>query len=206
MVTYPISGVAGNQITNYIPIGGGTYFGFGGADTFTWTNGTPDATASTTAGIYVAGAGLGFEVDAAAASYERVLNIYVGLYFATMHFEAEMSDNRAPVFIDESYSGNSGIPLRRYSIRYSSPNPGAFLKVRYWQIVGGNVTLTAASLTYGNIIVKAQPAAGGQVKVTWPVGTLLEAPTATGPWTTNTATSPYTFTPIGSKKFFRIVQ
>jgi hypothetical protein len=205
MVTYPIPGVAGNQITNFIPIGGETYFGFGGADTFTWTNGTPDATGSTTAGIFVAGAGNGFEVDVAATSNERVLNIYVGLFFATMHFEAEMSDNSAPVFIDESFNGTFSIPLRRYSIKYSSPNPGAFLKVRYWMVTGSNVTLTSATLTYGAVNLQVQPVGGGQLQVTWPVGTLLEAPTITGPWTTNSATSPYTFTPTGSQKYFRAI-
>jgi hypothetical protein len=45
---------------------------------------------------------------------------------------------------------------------------------------------------------------GGEVALEWPFGTLLEATNVTGPWTTNsTATSRYTNTLSGQKKFFR---
>jgi hypothetical protein len=45
---------------------------------------------------------------------------------------------------------------------------------------------------------------GANVQLTWPRGTLLEATNVTGPWTTNSATSPYTVGPAGAKKFFRV--
>jgi len=44
----------------------------------------------------------------------------------------------------------------------------------------------------------------GFLVLSWPVGTLLEAPAPTGPWTTNYATSPYTNEPSSSRKFFRV--
>lgn len=40
--------------------------------------------------------------------------------------------------------------------------------------------------------------------VTWPRGTLLEADQVTGPWTTNNAASPYTNSPSGTQKFYRV--
>lgn len=46
--------------------------------------------------------------------------------------------------------------------------------------------------------------AGSQLQVTWPYGTLLEAASLTGPWTTNSATSPYLVTPTGGAKFYRV--
>lgn len=46
---------------------------------------------------------------------------------------------------------------------------------------------------------------GGSVRLTWPQGTLLEAPSVNGPWTTNTATSPYTFTPSAGEKLYRVI-
>ncbi len=46
---------------------------------------------------------------------------------------------------------------------------------------------------------------GTDVKLTWPQGTLMEADSVTGPWTTNTATSPYTNTPGGAQKFYRLI-
>jgi hypothetical protein len=46
---------------------------------------------------------------------------------------------------------------------------------------------------------------GSNVVVTWTTGTLLTAPAASGPWTTNAAaTSPYTNAITGSQKFFRL--
>jgi hypothetical protein len=45
---------------------------------------------------------------------------------------------------------------------------------------------------------------GANVQLTWPQGTLLEASAVTGPYTTNNATSPYTFAPTGAGKFFRV--
>jgi len=45
---------------------------------------------------------------------------------------------------------------------------------------------------------------GANVQLTWPQGTLLEANSVTGPYLTNTATSPYTFGPTGTMKFFRV--
>jgi hypothetical protein len=46
---------------------------------------------------------------------------------------------------------------------------------------------------------------GANVVLTWSAGTLLEATVITGPWTTNSASSPYTNTPTGAQKFFRAV-
>jgi hypothetical protein len=121
-----------------------------------------------------------------------------------MHVEAIMSDNSAPIFVDESFSGGNAT-ARRYSFRYSSPTPGKHLIVRWWDAVGANITINAATLTYRPNNLQVQPVGGGQLRVTWPAGTLLQAPTVTGPWTTNNATSPYTFTPTGSQKYFRAI-
>jgi len=48
-----------------------------------------------------------------------------------------------------------------------------------------------------------QPYGVGQVKVTWSAGSLLQAPSVTGPWTTNPAVSPYILTPAGPGTFYR---
>jgi len=46
---------------------------------------------------------------------------------------------------------------------------------------------------------------GSQMTLSWPSGgTLLESTNITGPWTTNVNASPYTFTPVGPLKFFRV--
>lgn len=45
---------------------------------------------------------------------------------------------------------------------------------------------------------------GANLKLTWPQGTLLEANDVTGPWTVNTNGSPYSVTPAGAKRFYRV--
>jgi Immunoglobulin I-set domain. len=44
-----------------------------------------------------------------------------------------------------------------------------------------------------------------QVVLSWPQGTLLEAPELIGPWTTNSANSPFTNSPASSRKFYRVL-
>jgi len=53
-----------------------------------------------------------------------------------------------------------------------------------------------------NLTIQSVP--GNQLQVNWAQGTLLQSPNITGPWTTNTAAAPYTFTPTGSQMFFRV--
>jgi hypothetical protein len=45
---------------------------------------------------------------------------------------------------------------------------------------------------------------GANVQLTWPQGTLLEAASVAGPYTTNINVSPYTFAPTGTAKYFRV--
>jgi hypothetical protein len=46
---------------------------------------------------------------------------------------------------------------------------------------------------------------GGNVVLTWPQGTLLEANEVTGPYSTNNASSPYTNAPTAPRKFYQVI-
>jgi hypothetical protein len=189
---------------------GATIYGFGGGFYFSWANGTPTPTATdNNNGIYVVGTGNGFEVDAAASSTERVFSIYFSSYQCLVHVDATMSDNSAPIFVDESVFNPGGNISARYNFKYSSPNPGAVLKVRYWDLSGVNCTLWAASLKnyvpVTPVTVQAQPVVGG-LQLTWSAGTLEEASAITGPWSPVVATSPYTVPTTGAQKYYRTVQ
>jgi hypothetical protein len=47
---------------------------------------------------------------------------------------------------------------------------------------------------------------GSNIQLSWPLGRLLEATSVKGPWTTNSlAVSPYTVTPTGGAKFYRVL-
>lgn len=65
---------------------------------------------------------------------------------------------------------------------------------------------------FGSLVVRQVPTTptlsiqrvGSSLQVDYADGTLLEATDITGPWTTNTTTTPYTFTPAGASRFFRV--
>ncbi|MFZ0826184.1 MAG: hypothetical protein WAO02_02055 [Verrucomicrobiia bacterium] len=59
-------------------------------------------------------------------------------------------------------------------------------------------------LNLGAVKLQIQSVGGGQLKLTWPTGTLLQTTSLGGPWTTNVNTSPYTFTPTGAREFYRV--
>jgi hypothetical protein len=59
-------------------------------------------------------------------------------------------------------------------------------------------------LSLGSVTLGAQNIGGGQMKLSWPTGVLLQATNLLGPWTTNSAPSPYTVTPAGPQMFYRV--
>jgi hypothetical protein len=68
----------------------------------------------------------------------------------------------------------------------------------------GSVTSSIVSITVVTPPSVSLSQSGGNVTLTWPSGSLLEATNMLGPWTTNVATSPFTFTPTGPMKFYRL--
>jgi len=54
------------------------------------------------------------------------------------------------------------------------------------------------------VTLNVQKLASGQVQLQWSAGTLLQAPTLPGPWTTNTSPSPYVLTPSAPQMFYKI--
>jgi hypothetical protein len=46
---------------------------------------------------------------------------------------------------------------------------------------------------------------GTNLKLTWASGTLLQATNLLGPWTTNSAPSPYTVTPSAPQMFYKVL-
>ena len=140
-----------SAITSQIGTNGVNWYG-NSESIFNWEDGTPDLTATNmTSGIYFIGVSNGYEVDVTADTTPRLLNIYVGAWAATIHFEAELSDGSAPAYVDETFSHDAtGGPNRRYTIIYAANSPGQTLKAQVWVIASvdpaGNDTLQAASL------------------------------------------------------------
>jgi len=55
-----------------------------------------------------------------------------------------------------------------------------------------------------NVTLNLAPAGAGSLTLTWSQGTLLQATNLAGPWSTNTASAPYTVAPTNSRMFFRV--
>jgi hypothetical protein len=145
------AGVA-SEISNFTLIGTGPVLQFG--DNFTgysWTDGAPQARATrATSGIYVIGEGNGFEISVPADTTMKTLKVYVGAYAAQMHFEAGLSDNSAPPYVDESFENPADGPNRIYTLNFAASSAGQRLTVRFWVMTNlgqwDNVTLQAAVL------------------------------------------------------------
>ena len=116
---------------------------------FTWTDGTPTATATnSTTGIYVNGINNGFRVTAPADGSLRTLKVYVGAFRTQGQLTAHLSDGSAIDYTDSSLS-NSAPPtsLAVYTFTYRAATSGQILTVTYTnKTANGNVTLQAATL------------------------------------------------------------
>lgn len=209
--TNPVRSATGGSLITYSSIGSGDNYTLTLApyntSAFQWTNGVPDVSGITSNVMRVNAAGDGYELLIPAASNQRTFKLYCACRYSTMHIEAFLSDGSAPVFVDESFVDTTANSMRCYSFKYSSQNPGQYLVVRLWQMSTGWVGIGAATLSEQiPLEISLTPVGGGQLMLSWPAGILLEAPEVTGPWTTNTAVSPYTLMMNGPRKFFRIQQ
>lgn len=85
---------------------------------------------------------------------------------------------------------------------------GTFIATGTTQVItpgigGGGAYLAAVIVRTTTPPSPTITSSGSNLLVSWPIGTLLQATNLTGPWITNTATSPLTVTPTGPRLFFR---
>ncbi|MBC8096154.1 MAG: hypothetical protein H7Y43_10105 [Akkermansiaceae bacterium] len=84
------------------------------------------------------------------------------------------------------------------TISFISTSETGGAQLNGFQLSGPGATPSIVVLTIERI--------ASDLRLTWPIGTLLESTNVLGPWTTNANTSPYTFTPLLStpQKFYRV--
>src|SRR5262249_22212701 len=89
-----------SQISNITQIGGGAINQFSNNPiAFSWSDGTPDASVtSTPTGIWVSGVGNGFQITAPADTTTRTLKVHVGLWKAQGQLQAVLSDGSAAAY------------------------------------------------------------------------------------------------------------
>lgn len=145
------SGVA-PQIGNFTMIGGGSAGRFDAPARlgYSWTGGTPTASATTHAGVWVGGGSNGFQVTVPADTQTRTLDVFVGGNRTRGRFEATLSDGSAPPFVT-TMENFSGVFDRRVTLSFRAAGAGRTLAVRYTRNASsGNVTLQGATLAGGS--------------------------------------------------------
>ena len=74
------------------------------------------------------------------------------------------------------------------------------------QVKGIYINATAGTPPVPPSVTLSVVKSGAGVQLQWTQGTLLEATTVKGPWTTNaSAVSPFTVNPTGAQRFYRVL-
>jgi hypothetical protein len=138
-------------ISNYTAIGGPATQYTNNPSGFTWTGGTPTATATnTTTGVYIGGYAEGFRITAPADQTIRTLRVYVGVHNVQGRMVAQLSDGSAPDYVGILVENNTtpstyGV----FTFAYKAASAGQTLIVTFTQdfLTTGNVSLQAATLS-----------------------------------------------------------
>jgi RHS repeat-associated protein len=140
-----------SQIPTFTLTNGGTV-GHAGLYTnnYSWTDGTPTASATTTTGVYLGGVGHGFQLVLPADNVTtRTLKLYLGFNKVQAQFTATLSDGSAAPF-SETVDNATGTTYRTYTLSYKAGIPGQTLTV-VWALLtdhgSGSVQLHAATLS-----------------------------------------------------------
>ena len=122
---------------------------------FSWTNGTPNASASNNrTGIFVGSAGNGFEITVPADVNFKTVRIFTGYWYSQTKLEASLSDGSAPTFVETSLGGTGAVQNGIYALSYRAASDGETLRIRYTVLTDynppfGNVALEAVTLSNG---------------------------------------------------------
>ena len=196
---------------------------------YTWTDGTPTATATdSTTGIYEAGGSFTFTAPAGTAA--RLLKVYVGGVTAGTTFTAHLSDGSAPDYTDSTLNSAADVTFAPdgnhfygvYTILYKAASASQTLTITYTQTAGsGNITLQAATLQVAPTTPPAAPtnlvatAGTNRIGLTWKASAgatsynVKSSASATGTFTTIasnlTTTSYQDFTAVNGVKTFYVV-
>jgi len=131
---------------------------FGNADVaYSWSDGTPDAGVTNESnGIYYNsfGGDNGYQLTVPASTNKEILTIYMGAYLTTVHFEASLSDQSAPAYVDDNFVS----PASAYTVEFAAGTNDQTLTITVYGTVDvGNCTLMAATLAGPKPNIVSQP-------------------------------------------------
>ncbi|QVL50302.1 MAG: PKD domain-containing protein [Thiocapsa sp.] len=128
---------------------------------YAWSDGTPTASATTNAGLVLAGAGRGYALTAPADTDARTLVVYVGGWKSDARLDVSLSDgSSAPYSVTLSHLNSVRDDYdARLAITYQAASAGQTLNLRYVQTSGiGTVNFMGATLQGGSTAVPPTPA------------------------------------------------
>ena len=143
------------QISNYTVVGSASVGQYGdNRFPYSWSNGTPTASANTWTGVYINVTNAGFQLTVPADTTVRTLQVYVGVWRAQGRMQASLSDNSAPAFTDSGLNNSTDTSNGLYTFNYRAASAGQTLTVTYTLQTNhyspwGNITLQAATLSGG---------------------------------------------------------
>lgn len=141
---------------------------------YSWTDGTPKASATTKTGLVIAGLNKGFALTAPADTTERTLVVYLGGTKSRGQLEVSLSDNSAKPYTVVVEDLGKAFD-RRLALTYKAAAAGKQIVVRYTQTVAsGSVSFQAATLKSSTALTP-----GSSLRVPSPGSDLLTTPTGT---------------------------
>lgn len=123
----------GQQISNISIVNGelGQVGEESGPLSFSWSDGTPDASATATlTGVYIKGLNVGFQITAPADTTPRTLIVYVGVFNTQGLLTAHLSDSSSPDYMDTSLASSGFIP-GAYQISYKASLPSQNITITF---------------------------------------------------------------------------
>lgn len=102
----------------------------------------------------------------------------------------------------EISAANSAVYTKPNASAADNGNYDVVVTNAYGSVLSAAVPVTVSTATVPNVTATYS---GSHLILNWPAGTLLEATNVTGPWTTNSAASPYTNAPTAPQQFYRLL-
>lgn len=139
-------------ISNFQQIGGNPVIPLADSPvTYTWTGGTPTASATATpTAVYTRSVGNGFQITVPASTTRQRLRIYLGAWSAKGNLTASLSDHSAKTYTG-AFDSPSGSGYGLADLHFNAASAGQTLTITYlaetsYRGAEGNVTLHAATL------------------------------------------------------------
>jgi lysophospholipase L1-like esterase len=115
---------------------------------YTWTDGTPTGSTTTSAGLYFSSPGSTIQFTVPADTAPRTLRVHLGGYQARGRIEVSLSDGSVAPFVTTVQDLANPFD-RTLTVNFQAASAGQALTVRYIKETGSNITLQAASLSGG---------------------------------------------------------